>query len=713
MEKQRIQLNFKEFIRAGEDHKKGIGKIKKKSDYVCDLMVYEPKTLEEAQLGNLFILGEIKKIPKKKYRNFDFLLTLLFSVIKREFYSDPKKSTQKALESALNKANLYLTDFTEKGNTEWKNNLTFICGAFNNDEIYLCQTGSAIIKLFRAGLITNIEKKFPKNDQLTPARTFGNIATGSILPGDKMVVGTENILKYIPINSLKQLTENSYQKITEKIGKIIDTQEYNPPILGIVLEGQKVSELTYELSKKYKKPEVSIKKSSKFVSGFLKTIKKIIILIFNVVYKLFKLIWWLISKLFKLISPLFKKIPKPTLPKRVKLFGKLIVYQGKNFYTRLRVNKLAFITAVALVMLLIALPFFTIQKINYNSSLSDFNRISSAIETVQKKIGAALIYQDHKRARILLEKNQELFNEIEKYINDSPIENNQQVIAQANKLKNKHKQQKDSIGNIIRITNLEEILDLSKTGFIIRPSGMVKINENLYFFEMDSGIVYKFKIGTNAKDIVLIFISARDELRNMTLLENKNLVLMGQSEKIYIYNEDTNEHKAYTINPNISIENINSIKSFASNFYILNLNQKSIIKYPLSNIDQEIISGSNWLNDQLKELDDVYDMDIDGSIYVLGPNKIIEYFGGNQINTIPLKLEKLLGNNSKLFIKTGYNNFYISDPENNRLLIVNKKGELINQYYNKSFSDIKDFWISNTEKTGYLLCGKKVYKINF
>ncbi len=730
MEKQRLQLKFKGLIKPDEISR-GLSKIKKKPDYVCDLVVHEPKNIEEARLGTIFMLGRIENIPKKKYRNFDFLLTLLFSVIKRELYSDHKRPAQESLEAALNKANLYLADFTEKGNSEWIGNLTFICGVFCDNTLHVSKIGNGIVKLFRENSVSHIENKFPNQNKKYPLKTFGNVASGTILPLDKIIIGTKNILNYVPVNLLKQLIKLDYQKITEKIDKTIESQEFNAPILGLVLESKQALEEKIEYTKSLLP---AIKKSKlKALTGLIfNIIKKIFIIVFVGTKKILRLFWYLIKKIYQLLIFVLKKILTPTITKKFErlslvvinkcrpytkkiiIIFKTIKNSSKNIYNTFKIKKPALIIVICLTMLLLTLPFFVTQKINYHHSLNDFDCLSAKIKTAQKKVETVLIYQDHKNARALLEKNQELIDEISKYLENSLLENNQQIITQVNKFKITHQQQKDSVGNVIRTENLKEILDFSKTGFIVHPARMIIIDQELYFYEMDSGILYKFSIGAEEKDIVLIFISAKDELRNMTLLENNKIVLLGQSGKTYIYDANTNEHKVYLCEPSFSIEKIKEIKGFYSNFYILDLEQKNIIKYSLNQVNEKnILIGYNWLENSLEQQDNIYDIAIDGSIYILYSDKIVEYFGGKKTKEISLNLDKSLGKETKLFIQKDYKNFYVADPENNRLIVLNSQGEILNQYVNKNFSELKSFWITKNEKIAYLLCGKKIYKLDF
>lgn len=201
-------------------------------------------------------------------------------------------------------------------------------------------------------------------------------------------------------------------------------------------------------------------------------------------------------------------------------------------------------------------------------------------------------------------------------------------------------------------------------------------------------------------------------MRKMVSLEKGWIVLFGQSKKVYLYNSNTNDHRAYSINPAIPVEQITDVKSFFSNFYILDAEQGNIIKYSLSQIQENTIKGSNWLSEPAEELKQAQSMAIDGSIYILDSDGLIaQYHRGEKAEGIKPLIEKPLANNAKIFIDYDFTNLYISDPQNKRLIVLNKKGEVVNQYVNDEFANLKDFWVTNDEKEVYLLCEKKVYRI--
>ncbi len=147
-----------------------------KKNSVCGVFSWEAMTAEEAKMGNIYLVCKIYDIPTKKRKSFDFLLNLLASAIKRDFYSNTQKTPMEALESALQGANIYLADFAKRGHKEWMGNLDFACLIFSNKKIYLSQSGEILIYLLRQNVLTNINKRITSQKKNEPGKTFTNIA---------------------------------------------------------------------------------------------------------------------------------------------------------------------------------------------------------------------------------------------------------------------------------------------------------------------------------------------------------------------------------------------------------------------------------------------------------------------------------------------------------------------------------------------------------
>ena len=340
------------------------------------------------------MFGKIEKIPKEKYRNFDFLLNLLISVIKREFYSNPSRPAPEALEASLNKANLYLADFTEKGNIEWFGNLHFVCGVFSQNKLYITQTGEPIIKLFRATTITHIENKFPPRKKVHPLKTFGNIVSGTLMNGDKIILGTKDIINIAPLNILKELFKKGEHQVINRLKQIVESKVSVPPIICLIIEVRSGAsqELTEHFPSLAAIPPLKPKRSGKIIIISQKALKNV----FIGLYKITSFLIFLLKKLFGFSKIIFPRRVESFLSKLFYLLRKKIKSAVKNKHINLKIrilyqkNKTAFFVACALMILLLILPFMAIYKINYYANLDNFNKLSAEIGEIQNKGVAAL-----------------------------------------------------------------------------------------------------------------------------------------------------------------------------------------------------------------------------------------------------------------------------------------------------------------------------------
>jgi len=741
-----LEYFFKEFIET--EPKKG-GSRKKSPDFVCDLLIHEPKSIEEARLGILFILGKIVNIPSNKYKNFDFLLNLLISVIKREFYSNPERSSEKALEASLHNANLYLDDFADKGNTEWIGNLHVVCGVLANNSLYLAKTGDLSIKLLRDETVSHIDKKFPTSEKLSPLNTFSNIVSGRLLDKDKILICNKEVLDKIKLVKLRKLSSTSCGFIINFLKKNLEEDEVDYPLLCLTIEARAKEGFwekeETEIQSIFQKEILIEKLNNKTRTVYIDKAKALILKCFIVLKFIFKFLLLaikylgiLLFKIYRLIYPLFRKITQssfynrlsPIFQKRKKVFIKLFsqvtkriknwfLKQKNNIIELYKRNKPAFWVASLLVALILVFCFSVVNQIIYSSRINKFNYEFIKLQAIQKKAELSLIYQDKEKAKLIFEKSQNLFDNISSFVQKNSLDKNLEVKKRLASLIEAQQQLRDSFSNIKR-PKLEKVFSFKDSGFIVKPIGIEKINESLYFYELESGILYRFNLNNTSqeknidKKLILVFISAKDELRKMTALEDKNLVLIGQSGKVYLYNPESNEHTVYPVNPEIIIEETRDIDSFSSSFYLLIPEKGEIMKYSLVNSSQEaIVQGKNWLAEEpFKDFSKAKSIAIDGSIYLLTDDKIVKYYKGKKQKEVSIILEKSLGKENKLFTKSGFQYLYISDPDNNRLLILDKEGRIVYQFVNEEFSNLLDFWVTKDEKTIYVLCNTEVYKLN-
>jgi len=168
-----------------------------------DLFSYDNNGNSRA-LGNLFVIGNIQGgIPENKDDiDVGYVLNLVASLAKREYYANPDTSPKDAFSNALKKINGVVEEFFKNKNT--KINIGIFAVADN--QIHISKLGKFKILLARDGknidILNNIQL-FDKES--TQEREFSNIISGKIMQDDR-------ILAFYPSRSTiareKNLKEN-------------------------------------------------------------------------------------------------------------------------------------------------------------------------------------------------------------------------------------------------------------------------------------------------------------------------------------------------------------------------------------------------------------------------------------------------------------------------------------------------------------------------
>lgn len=199
-----------------------------------------PKNPEDVsrKLGSLFLVGHIE--PKKEENSY--IINLVASLAKREYFSDPELEPKEAFSKALKKTNEVLQDFFKDKNTKVDIGIFSIA----SDNIYISKLGK--FKLFmnrgndNVDVLNNI-KLFTKDSKLE--QEFSNVISGKVMPGDKL-------LAFYPSKSISTrerfikdyLAKNDGEGLISKINAI---REKTPTfsMAGIFMDINKVTEPAY------------------------------------------------------------------------------------------------------------------------------------------------------------------------------------------------------------------------------------------------------------------------------------------------------------------------------------------------------------------------------------------------------------------------------------------------------------------------------------
>mgnify|MGYP001420720784 CR=1 FL=1 len=228
---------------------------------VCDIFSYLPSNIEEASLGNLYIIAELKTEDESSS-----LVNLLIPLIKREYYSAPHRGPLTSLESCLKKSNQILNELANQGNLNWLGKLNFICAVLNKEQdLFLAQAGDTHAWLLREGQLVNLNKKaVPSPKKPHPAKTFQSLISGKITCGDKLIFATSGISNLFSPPGFKQLAcLPKIEMISDQINKVMREQK-KPPILGLIIlevvaeDHEKTTPLNEENQKKFITPPIDL-----------------------------------------------------------------------------------------------------------------------------------------------------------------------------------------------------------------------------------------------------------------------------------------------------------------------------------------------------------------------------------------------------------------------------------------------------------------------
>ncbi|PIS17222.1 MAG: hypothetical protein COT59_01815 [Candidatus Nealsonbacteria bacterium CG09_land_8_20_14_0_10_42_14] len=195
---------------------------KTKKDLILDSFVYEPEHISEKRLGSLYVVGELAQAMPQKSR----FLSQIASVIKKEYYAASlKKSPEASLKDALKKANEFLDVETRKGDVSWLGNLSSAVLSLKEYSLNFTKVGEMKILLIRQGEIIDISQNLEFKDvEPYPLKVFGNIASGKLLPDDKVVVLTKEVFSVF--NKDQGLLTQLAQVVDEKgVKEIIKTKK--------------------------------------------------------------------------------------------------------------------------------------------------------------------------------------------------------------------------------------------------------------------------------------------------------------------------------------------------------------------------------------------------------------------------------------------------------------------------------------------------------
>ncbi|MDP4001270.1 MAG: hypothetical protein Q8P83_03445 [bacterium] len=618
------------------------------------IILYDEKLSSSTQL---FLLAELDNMQRKTQATD---LKKISEIILDTFRNNKRLAGDALFETSLSQINEQLGDLAHKGRKSWLGK--FSCGITLkcSGQIYLANTGQISSWLRRNTEL--LEILAAEEIVLQPLKIFQNFTQGKIKEGDDLILTTSSVFNYVSFELFKNiLKDTNLEQSCLQISKILqDSAGQDEGFAAFMLRfGADLSNASdfqtqEEIYAPLPEDIVTTDAGTKNVLGasFFSQLLKIP------------------AKILALISNIFSRIRIP----RFRPFQSLSV-SGKFFLA-------SFILFVALFSLNLIVTGIKSNNTKRQDTINE--QINTLVNSVNET-ESSLLYNNQDQAFEFLKTTQS--NLVRLYELDTQTAETYQPLI--DDLHNK-------VNRISTIENPELFLNLEQAVDMFTKAG--------------PGFVF-----TNSTTKTIQIYST--ELNNLFMLNSTNGDIKGITHVDNLGNYVVSENQLYRINE--TLNQFDLVKDFGnanlSGLAFLAPNRAYTIDKSQNQIIRILFSANGTATPQtflttVVDLSQAQDVGVDTDIYALFPDKLSRYSRGIEQSFELATLTDPLAQANKLFIGS---NIYILESSKKRLIIYNKQGNLVNQIYFPSVTELKGMYVDELERNIYVLDGKKLLKITF
>lgn len=666
-----------------------LGNVKSSSTYVYI-------TAEKAPVGpaELYVVAELPLFNPAAEESCERICQAISSTLKRA-YRNPGMANN--FESAISQINEELGKLASLGQTGWVDKLNCILGVREDDTFNIATTGKVSAYLLRNREYTDISCS---QNQSHPLKTFENYATGKIRLGDLLVLSTTQLFNYLSMDRLRGIIGNAdfltaVQTIIALLKENADPQVSFGVLLNLQVPIGQAEEKDEDLESYV--AEQQIKQNNLFGN-----IKKFITAIFS-------------------FGKNEKRIPKTDVPKIKTSFGqKLKNFSGntKNFVSKSKTwwqsaktsaqtakktidnqnfknfskEKKFFLISTLILLIVLVVSIVVASKLKTNRQVQ--SQISDQFKTAQTAIlnaESSLLYKDYTTAATYIKQAKNSLP-AEKSLNASDKDQYNKLSSELNEL----------------ILQMDKVVQAKVTslGGLAQGSGLINLPAAL---------------ATQSKLGIVSYNKQTGQIQDGSLKSGVNIIdsiyISGNTAVIYdgsaLYAWDFSSGKLGTgFSQNIPAQNDFGGMAFYpvnNRVYVANKKSGEIISFAFSKntFSKPIISL------QGAGITQTIDISIDSAIYTLNQTGINKFLGGKLANFNLSGLTTPFSGSGKIYTQKSYKYIYLLDSGNNRVIILNKDGSLLETLKSDQFTKLTDFAVDEPNKIIYLLNDSTLLKTSF
>jgi hypothetical protein len=692
--------------------------------------IYQPTDFLEMDHGSLFVTVEVQGSVKEAAELSD----LITSAVRNEYYRDLNRDPLGSFESALQRLNEELAEYASSGKLGWVGKVSAVIAALAGRTLHLTQLGSSHAHLLRAGKLSNISEGLGEGGNSNPLKTFLNIASGELAPGDRLILGTDSLFFVAPQTELVSLlgelsparaldrlrpeleadpklerlaailvevtTEDKLAKAfveTEPSEVVIDRSRglgtAAAPIIG------KVAGRTADLGGTAGAMATSTLKDAKVGAGnFAERLRR------RAEAKRAAAQTEPAKSVHtedpKQVEP-EKKVSKPSKPtapaagterSRSALTSKLPALPRLRLKTFPRPASSR--ASLALIAVL-ALSLGVLGWRMYDAAQVKAERTAIVTATAREQELAASLSDPGRAAQ--------LYTQALEALQPALKSRNAERRKQATSLRDRIQSHRDTLDKVTRLSSPAQLADLGTLGDEVSATALVRAPDgSFYSADRETGAVYKV---TTTGPQTLPSSAALPVVGGTLGPENIPTLLLSRGVAEVT---DTSVGK-----PPVSIgewPGAVDVASFGNFLYLLDSGAGRVWRVPKS------VGGYGKPQDYLGNENDqkirgAASIAIDGNIYVLQGNGEIWKF--NQGARAPFTLSGLpspIPADSRLFAREGFSSLYVLDPAGGRVVVLSLEGAYQRSFVSDAWKDARGLWVDEAGKNFYVLAKNKLYR---
>lgn len=624
--------------------------------------------------GKIFINLEIQNNPV----DAEAIGETIFDSLRKAFFADLEKDPYERFEEAVRSVNKALIALKQEKVSKFIGNLHVLIAAIVGKTLYVTQTGEAEAYLIRRRLCSPISENLSEEGV---EDIFTNIASGTVEPGDFILLASTRLVRYVSktdlaklcsgqnlVTSLAELKDYLSSEVLGKVGIVGITAHETAPDLSAQERGEIVEHL--------EKEEVYSERADGGAGGRMNNALKDAV-----------------SMLTGAVNDLRGKISELGARKRT---GSSTRSSGGGLSDIKSWSKDRMLTVIIIVVLVLVVGIWWMKgQAEEQQKIEEYSVI---LDEVKAEVGSAETTGQYNK-----EQAGEMLNHAETRALE--VLNSGYHRAKANEILETIVSTRDRLDNIIH-AEPRVLADLSLKRENVSALGLLNLNDTLYVFEYNA--LYPIVLNEVQDPITIddnetvVDGAVYDDEDSMLFYTKSGKLIEYKDNRFTFLDSGDGQYKKGV-----------AVQAYSNKFYILDPENNQVWRYTRRRDKFDAAEAWN-VNADVKN---GVDFAIDGNIYVLNNDGYItKIYSGNR-EDFPIKRQpmQVMENPTKIYTELEMNQVYIMEPENRRVLVFQKDAKTggatyANQIIFDDVPDMRDLYVDKDTNKLYVLDATKVYE---